>query len=149
VTIRYAYTHSVLRYVHDITAGEFVNVGVALCAPEARYVGALCRTTYGRLARLFPGMDGQSFRATMCYIQSQFKLLGAELANKPQPRSFGTVIDLAHMVLPSDDSGLQWAPIGGGLTRDPSRELKKLYERMVMQYEIPRRGAQHGQRAAL
>lgn len=41
-----AYTYTVLRYVHDTTTGEFVNVGVALYAPELRYASALCRTTY-------------------------------------------------------------------------------------------------------
>ena len=53
---QYSYTYSVLRYVHDVTSGEFVNVGVALYAPKARYLGALCRTTYSRLNKVFPGM---------------------------------------------------------------------------------------------
>jgi hypothetical protein len=38
---QYSYTYTVLRYVHDVTSGEFVNVGVALHAPQARYLGAL------------------------------------------------------------------------------------------------------------
>ena len=29
------FTYTVLRYVHDIATGEFVNMGVALDAPEA------------------------------------------------------------------------------------------------------------------
>ena len=29
-----SYTYAVLRYVHDVTSGEFVNVGVALYAPQ-------------------------------------------------------------------------------------------------------------------
>jgi hypothetical protein len=52
------YSYTVLRYVHDTTTDEFVNVGVALLAPEARYVSALCRTTSGRLGKVFPGMNG-------------------------------------------------------------------------------------------
>lgn len=30
---QYPYTYSVLRYVHDVTSGEFVNVGVVLYSP--------------------------------------------------------------------------------------------------------------------
>ena len=54
-----AYMYTVLRYVHDTTTGEFVNVGVAICAPKVRYASARCRSTYGRLAKVFPGMDGR------------------------------------------------------------------------------------------
>lgn len=135
MTTSYAYSYTVLRYVHDIATGEFVNVGVALYAPDARYASALCRTTYGRLSRIFPGVNGDSFKGAMRYIQSRFDQLGDELANQLPLRTAETVLDLARTVLPPDDSALQWAPVGGGRTEDPSRELEKLYERMVMRYE--------------
>jgi hypothetical protein len=47
------FTYTVLRYVHDIATGEFVNMGVALYAPEAKYVSAICNPRYGRLSKLF------------------------------------------------------------------------------------------------
>ena len=34
------YTFSTLRYVHDVVSGEFVNVGVALYAPDTRFADA-------------------------------------------------------------------------------------------------------------
>ena len=48
MTNRYSYTYCVLRYVHDTTSNEFVNVGVVLYAPKAKYLSALCRTTTAR-----------------------------------------------------------------------------------------------------
>ncbi len=47
------FTYTVLRYVHDIATGEFVNVGVALYAPEAKYVSALCNPRYSHLSKMF------------------------------------------------------------------------------------------------
>jgi hypothetical protein len=47
------FTYTILRYVHDIATGEFVNMGVALYAPEAKYVSAICNSRYGRLSKLF------------------------------------------------------------------------------------------------
>ena len=44
------FTYTVLRYVHDIATGEFVNMGVALYAPEAKYISAICSARYGRLS---------------------------------------------------------------------------------------------------
>jgi hypothetical protein len=37
------FTYTVLRYVLDIATGEFVNMGVALYAPEAKYISTAAR----------------------------------------------------------------------------------------------------------
>ncbi len=131
-----AYTYTILRYVHDTATGEFLNVGVALLAPEAHYAGMLCRSTYGRLSKAFPGMDGEAFKNVLRYVQSRFDEIGdrlrEELAFDGIPRN---VLELAHSVLPPDDSSLQWSPPGSGLTADPSRTLEGIFERMVMAYD--------------
>lgn len=131
----FTYTYTVLRYVHDIATGEFVNVGVALHAPQARYASAQCRTTYGRLNKVFPGMNGEHFRSLMRHIQARFEELGEQLTNElalSEPRN---VMEIASSILPRDDSSLQWSTIGSGVTSNPSETLDKLYERMVMHYD--------------
>jgi len=131
-----AYTYTVLRYIHDITTSEFVNVGAAIYAPEARYASAICRTTYGRLTKVFPGMDGEAFKGLMRFIQSRFEEIGdklkSELPLEGQPVS---VLDFAHKILPPDDSSLQWSPLGSGLTENPSRTLEALFDRFVTRYD--------------
>lgn len=131
-----AYTYTVLRYVHDIATGEFLNVGVALLAPERHYVNALCRTTYGRLREVFPSLDGESFRAAMRHVTHEFerfqKELAEELALKPTAAG---IKSFAHAVLGADDSSLQWSPMGTGLTADPGLTLEQLYDRFVMAHE--------------
>jgi hypothetical protein len=131
-----AYTYTVLRYVHDTTTGEFLNVGVALYAPEAFFLGALCRTTYGRLTKIFPGVDGETFKSLMRYVQSSFAAHGEKLRKElPLDGKAQTVMEAAHAVLPRDDSSLQWSEMGSGLADDPSLTLEKLYQRMVETYE--------------
>jgi hypothetical protein len=39
-TERTPYSYAVLRYVHDIGTGEFINVGVVVSAPSVSFVGA-------------------------------------------------------------------------------------------------------------
>ncbi len=130
------YTYTVLRYVHDVTTGEFLNVGVVLYAPEARYASAMCRPTYGRLSRAFPGLDGDAFRSVMRYLQARIEEVGDRLSSElPLEGVPGSVMEIAHAALPTDDSSLQWSPPGSGLTENPSQTLEKLYERMVMRFE--------------
>ncbi len=132
---QYSYTYTVLRYMHDVTSGEFVNVGVALHAPQAPYLSALCRTTIGRLSKVFPGLNAEHFKALMRHIQNSFEERGERLANELQFASSSGVIEIAQSVLPKDDSSLQWSPCGSGRTDDPAQALEKLFNRMVMRYE--------------
>ena len=130
-----SYTYSVLRYVHDVTSGEFVNVGVALYAPQARYLSAICRTTYGRLNKVFPGVNAEHFKALMRHIQNSFEAQGERFASELPLTAPGGVLEIAQSVLPKDDSSLQWSPAGSGRTGDPAQALEKLFNRMVMRYE--------------
>src|SRR3990167_5330251 len=95
---QYSYTYTVLRYVHDVTSGEFVNVGVALHASEARYLGALCRTTYGRLSKVFPGVNAEHFKTLMRHIQNRFEESGERLSSELQFASLSdvNVIEIAQ-----------------------------------------------------
>lgn len=132
---QHSYTYSVLRYVHDVTSGEFVNVGVVLYAPQACYLSAICRTTYGRLNKVFPGVNAEHFKALMRHIQNSFEAQGERLSSELSLTSPSGVLEIAQSVLPKDDSSLQWSPAGSGRTDDPAQALEKLFNRMVMRYE--------------
>lgn len=130
------FTFTILRYVHDVGTGEFVNMGVALYAPEAKYVSAICNPRYGRLSRVFLDVNGDQIRSLMRFIQSRFEEFGLKLNNElpleARPRS---VMDIAAGILPPDDSSLQWAEPGGGITEDPAATLEQLYTRLVEKYD--------------
>jgi Protein of unknown function (DUF3037) len=130
------YTFTVLRYVHDVTTGEFANVGVALYAPETKYLGAICTPRYGRVSKIFLDINPEHFRSLMRFIQSRFEeraeQLGDELPFDGFPK---TIMDIAQAILPPDDSSLQWSEPGGGVSDDPAKTLEILFDRMVQRYE--------------
>ena len=95
---QYSYTYTVLRYVHDVTSGEFVNVGVALYAPQAHYLSAICRTTYGRLNKIFPGVNAEHFKALMRHIQNSFERRGESLSSELALMSPSGVLEIAQTV---------------------------------------------------
>lgn len=132
-----AYSFVVLRYVHDVMTGEFINVGVALYVPSARYIGGLCNTRYGRITKMFGEIDGDYFRGLMRYIETRFEELGNKLSSElPFDGLPADIMEIAKRILPPDDSSLQWSEVGGGLTQDPGRTLEDLFERMVKQYDV-------------
>lgn len=132
-----AYSFVVLRYVHDVVTGEFLNIGVALYAPGAKYIGGLCNTRYGRASKMFGEIDGDYFRGLMRYIEARFEELGDRLSNElPLFDVPANILQIAKSILPPDDSSLQWSEAGGGQTEDPAKTLEDLFERMVARYEV-------------
>jgi len=130
------FTYTFLRYVHDLATGEFVNMGVALYAPEAKYISASCSPRYGRLSKMFLDVNGDHLRSVLRYIQARFEEQAARfnselpLAGKPK-----SIMEIAHSILPPDDSSLQWSEPNGGITDDPAATLEQLYARLVEKYE--------------
>ena len=130
---RVSYTFTVLRYVHDVATGEFLNVGVVLHAPERRFLRAKTRSTFRRLSSCFPGVDGDAFKRSMAHIERTVEQTASRLDDLfPET---GDALQFASRILPQDDSSLQWSPLGSGRTRDPVRELERLFDRMVLRYE--------------
>jgi len=133
--MRTLYTFSVLRYIHDVVSGEFVNVGVVLYAPEVRFLSISCMSTYSRLSNFFGGIEGEHFKRMMRHITSGIEELAerlhAELVLTSSPSDVKGWVD---QVLPPDDSSLQFAPPRGGVTSDPQATLEELYERFIERY---------------
>lgn len=132
--MKFAYSFSVLRYVHDPVSQEFVNIGVAVYSAEANYLRALCTLSYGRISEMFRKIDGHRFRQLSRYIQDEVCLLGCDRANLLPFESAPSIEAILASVLPSDDSAIQFSRAGVGLSSDLDQTLRELYERHVEYY---------------
>jgi hypothetical protein len=129
------YTFCVLRYVHDVVSGEFVNVGVALYAPAAKFLDAACSSTYGRVSSFFGGIESEQFKRLMRHVQAGIEQLGERLkSDLPFEQGPNDVRRWVDRILPPDDSSLQFSESRAGLTDDPQAALEDLYNRFVEQY---------------
>jgi hypothetical protein len=129
MTNRSAYTYTVLRYCHDTTTGEFLNVGVALYCRDRKFVGGLFGAAKDRLNALFPRMHVWPAEAVVESIALWFAQ--HQVAGPDDIASSVTVIDFARRALPSDDGSLHWSPMGSGITLAPQETLRELYQRFV------------------
>lgn len=129
------YSFSILRYIHDIVSGEFINVGVVLYAPKARFLSAICTSRYGRLSKMFSNINGDHFRQVSRFIQAKLEEEGEKLLSElPFDQLPKRVIDFTTKVLPIDDSSLQFSPEGYGVTENPQLTLEQIYNRYVEKY---------------
>ena len=136
MTKKQAYSYTVLRYVHDVVSGESLNVGVVMHAPGAGFLKAQTRKTIGRLKQVFPDLDRQAFISAMQAVDRGVTALARHVAKEALFDGHATAESYARKVVPSDDSALQWSPLGTGLATDLDSAFKRLYTRYVAQYDV-------------
>lgn len=133
------YTYTVLRYVHDPLTAEFVNVGLVVHFPESSLGSVILksntRTTIGRMREMFPDLDRTAFSAAMRTINRMLGRLTDQISKDGMFETRGDALTFARQVLPSDDSSLQWSPVGSGLTANPDEAFKRLFSRYVTKYD--------------
>jgi hypothetical protein len=129
-----SYSYVVLRYVHDVLTGEFVNIGLLMLAPSNGEAFARTRQTIGRIRTTFPDLDRHAFLTAMREVRGAFSRI------RRRQKGFlpfeGDVVALAHQLAPADDSSLQWSPVGVGISRNHQKTFDRLYERFVARYDI-------------
>ena len=127
------YAFSVLRYVHDVVTGEFVNVGVVVFAPRTGFLSARCTSHFRRAAQLFGGIDGGAFRRVTRFVESEINRVGRDFPSLVLGEE--KIESVLARVLPPDDSAMQFSKAGAGLSEDPERTLDELYDRFVGDFE--------------
>lgn len=130
---RMPYSFAVLRYVHDVATQECLNVGVVLFVPSGGYIKAKIQHEYSRLSQAFEGFQGEYYRKVAKHIESRINALSErwikELPFDDRPLDARMV---ANMILPHDDSSLQFSESSRGLTTDPDYTLDELFTRYVL-----------------
>lgn len=132
---RQIYSFTVLRYVHDVVAGEFLNVGIVMYVPAFGELRVRTHKSVSRLSSAFSDIEAPAFRKAMKAIDRGIARLGEE-SSLLLPRNTQPDARLhALRVLPEDDSSLQWSPSGGGLSKDLDATFDRLYKRFVTQHD--------------
>lgn len=139
MTEKRPYTYSVLRYVHDIMTGEFINIGVLLFAPDYEgkptVLAGRFRDTIGRIKGTFPNVDRKSFKETIAALRRGLAMAEKENKKSDLFTKSESVMTLASKILPRDGSSLQWSPIGTGFGESTTNTLDRLYSRLVSSYD--------------
>lgn len=135
MTTKEPFSYVVLRYIHDILTGEFVNVGLVMVVPGRPLILTKARKTFGRIKNMFPDLDSDSYKRAIEAIERGMKAVDRGLKSEGMFKSEKTAGDYGRIALPLDDSSLQWSPVGAGLTADPQKTFDQLYHRFVARYD--------------
>jgi hypothetical protein len=133
------YTYRILRYVHDIGTGEFVNVGVVVALCDAPCVAARFTSDCRRVKGAFPLLNAEVFLARMKRLQACFDAIDTARCSEVRVREGASIEALIRSVLPLEDSALHWSPTASGIGAPFALILESLYERLVTSLDSQRR----------
>ena len=123
---QYSYTYTVLRYVHDVTSGEFVNVGVIVSCPAKGFLEARIELDEQRLKALDATLDIESIRPHLASIVAICS--GGEQSG---PIGQLTQRERFHWLTAPRSTIIQTSPVHTGHTTNPVSVLEHLLESSV------------------
>lgn len=117
-----SFDYAVLRVVPRVHLGTAVNVGVALHARTVDFVGTRIRCDREWLEVKIPGVDAELLRK---YLEGCRSIVLGD--GRAGPVALAPASERFHWITAPRSDVIQASPVHGGLTRDPARELDRLF----------------------
>jgi len=134
---RSQYSAILLRYVHDVMSGEFVNVGLFFVCPDQNFAKFRELTRARRITDFFPGVRAKTIRTVLRTISTTALDLSSSapsIVSQATDPNEG-MLEVAHGLVAKDNSGLQWSEPFSGLTTNAAETFDRLMSRLVLKYQ--------------
>lgn len=140
----HSYSFCALRYCHDPSVGESVNVGVLFYSPDAGFVRFFYDHHTAALSSLFRGFDRDEFLKFLLRFESAVERFQSSLA-QARDGMFGIdnapahAGDLARWLVPDNGLSFQFGQVRAGISGDLLAASRLAFERQVTaQRPIPK-----------
>jgi len=121
------YNYQLVRYIHDQSTSEFVNVGVIVYHSESKFLKSCFLKNFDRVLNFFNSEPNVVFLKN--YLK-QFE----EGINKIDLNKFNDIDSITSSILPKDDSAIQCSDVFGGIDTDFDSALNMLFNLSVNKY---------------
>jgi hypothetical protein len=121
-----AFDYAIVRVVPRVEREEFINAGVILHAPAARFLGCEVALDEPRLRALAPELDPALVRRHLDALRAicAGDRVAGPIASLPAAERF-------HWLVAPRSTVIQTSPVHGGVCADPSAALADLFARRV------------------
>ncbi|QTE36103.1 DUF3037 domain-containing protein [Mucilaginibacter gossypii] len=131
--------YQILRYVHDRTTGEFVNVGIVVFEPQSRFLEARVLNKFSRISNFFEEFNGHFLINTLKHFQKEIKTVNLDLLFFSSSESIRLkedpkLSDITKSILLRDNNSLQLSEVKCCLDIRPEKALQDLFVRLIEKY---------------
>lgn len=126
------FQYQIVRYIHDLVTGEFVNVGVIVYQPDLRFLKAKFINRFGRISQFFNNVNGNHLLSTLRFFNQKLEIESERLGGLFSNHS--SLVEITSSILPKDDSALVCSDLMYGIDLKPDSFLEDNFERLVNKY---------------
>jgi hypothetical protein len=127
-----SYHFAILRYVHNGSTEEFVNIGVVMWIPERSKLIFGVNERFGRLSGFFKDLNGSSYREMVRNLKSVSDEVATNELFQDTPEN---PLEIFNKIVREDASCFQWSRLMSGISTDPEERFNQLYEEFVTFHE--------------
>jgi hypothetical protein len=125
------YQFALLRYVHNVAAEEFVNIGVVMFLPAEKRLLFTVTDRYARLSNFFEGFNRANYRRMLSDLKSRLRTA----SKKNVSADIETINEILPNIVAIESGCFQWSETMGGVTSDAEERLQKLYAEFITRHE--------------
>ena len=135
-----SYQYSVIRYHHDLSTGEFLNIGIAIYAPELNYFKAQITSKYSRITDTFCTANGEEYRYYINRLMRRFENKNHDLSSTQDALFNKESTDLEKILREylRKESSFQYSNPSSGISKSSIDSIDKafnnLYDKYVEKY---------------
>lgn len=130
------YQYSIIRYYHDVSTEEFLNIGVAIYCPSKNYFKVELIEKFKRLTDTFYGANGPFITQTTRKLNRRFSKITEDVANQQLELFKSTMPNLEQLLrlFLRRESSFQYSTISSGITSSSENALDETFENLYFDY---------------
>ena len=131
------YNYQLVRYIHNQSTSEFVNVGVIVYDQESNFLKSCFLKKFDRVSNFFNDEPNIEY---LKIVLNHFENEVNENKNTPKidfggkVSCYDNISNLTSLILPKDDSALQCSEVFRGIDIDIDSALMTLFNEFVNKY---------------
>lgn len=132
------YQYSVLRYVNNLSSGEFVNVGLLMWMPYDCKMTYRINHRYRRVSEFFYPFDSSGYQQMIYRIKQRCLQVQKEV-NEDNYNLFvkkpTRILEILDRIVTEDSTCFQWSEIGSGGVSNPTVRFEQLVQELIERHE--------------
>lgn len=130
------FQYLIIRYRHDFTTGEFINVGLVFFIPPDKYLEVRVTNKTKRISDFYSGVSGTFIRSSLKSIEKKIKAYARKLEKTLDFSNHNRLDVILSDLYPKDEGAIQFSPLYTGISRatDFDKIFSELYNKLVDKY---------------
>lgn len=133
------YEYSILRYIHDHSGGEYVNMGIVLYQKDSSIFKYRINERYGRISKFFNDFEGKKYKKKVESIENYLKRIKIKSNESLFPIKYESLRDLMDDISYSPRSSFTFSEVRNGIGESPLERVNELYGELVLFHEDKKR----------